>query len=59
MVLAGGETESRIPEIAKFYRAELPNAHVPARILTAHELPKGATGKVDRQAVQQILLRGD
>lgn len=58
LVLAREETETGVADIARFYRGALPDSHVPARIMTAQALPKGATGKLDRKAVREILLKG-
>ncbi|MEQ9199313.1 MAG: long-chain-fatty-acid--CoA ligase, partial [Rhodospirillales bacterium] len=58
LVLGKGGDAGSLDDIARFCRANLPNARVPTKLMIVGDLPKGPTGKVDRKAVRDLLTAG-
>ena len=48
------EPEINTKALEEFCKKRLPRAMVPDRIVSLKELPKGATGKIDRQALHNL-----
>ena len=55
VVVATADTEAS--RLAEFCRARLEPKKVPARILIVEELPRGRSGKVDRQELAKLVAR--
>jgi amino acid adenylation domain-containing protein len=52
-------TRFELPELRRFLKGKLPDFMVPGRLFVTPELPRNASGKLDRQALSQTILSGE